>query len=52
MNSPDTWKAEIERRAAEVEAQKLRLRLAVLLLTDALRDGPERVTLPFPADAH
>jgi hypothetical protein len=45
MRSPSDWKAEIEKRAADVEAQKVRLRLAVLVLQDALRDETDGARL-------
>jgi hypothetical protein len=44
MRSPSEWKTEIEKRAAEVEAQKVRLRLAVLVLNDLLRERPQQET--------
>jgi hypothetical protein len=42
MQSLQSWQAEVERRAAEVEAQKVRLRLAVLVLSDTLKNAPPR----------
>jgi len=44
LMTSDQWKTDVEQRAAEVEAQKVRLRLAVMALTDVLRNRPPETT--------
>jgi len=43
LMTSDQWKTDVEQRAAEVEAQKVRLRLAVMALTDVLRNRPSEM---------
>jgi len=46
MTHPTTqdWQVDVQRKAAEVEALQVRLRLAVLVLRDALNDRPKEET--------